>query len=194
MTEEEEQTLIKRFGGLLVHEQMHSLQRTYKTKFMALFTDHWNFKHAKVTPEKSIQLHQVSNPDAPIAEWLIPIPKDETSFYWIRTLLKEGPKVPAMGKDFVDTVFSVQERNGAFIVKRNAEGHLLSTGLSGIEFYKNSFPIQRGFDHPNEISAYMFSEYFKALVAKTKPFEAVPAEALKNSKAFVAWVNQEMKE
>jgi hypothetical protein len=194
MTDEEEQTLIKRFGGLLVHEQMHSLQRTYKSKFMALFTDHWNFKHAEVTPEKSIQLHQVSNPDAPIAEWLIPIPEDETSYYWIRTLLKEGPRVPAMGKDFVDTVFAVQERNGAFIVKRNVKGQLLSTGLSGIESYKNSFPIQRGFDHPNEISAYMFSEYFKALASKTNPFEAVSTEALKNSKAFVAWVNQEMKE
>ena len=33
MTEESELKLVTSLGGLLVHEQMHSLQRTFKSKF-----------------------------------------------------------------------------------------------------------------------------------------------------------------
>ena len=33
MTSEDEKILIEKMGGLLVHEQMHSLQRTFKSKF-----------------------------------------------------------------------------------------------------------------------------------------------------------------
>ena len=35
--------IISKLGGLLVHEQMHSLQRTFKSKFDKLYLDYWNF-------------------------------------------------------------------------------------------------------------------------------------------------------
>ena len=61
-----------------------------------------------------ITVNQVSNPDAPIAEWLISNPKDTNSFYWVRTLLKETNGIPVMGKDFTDRVFTVKNNNGKF--------------------------------------------------------------------------------
>jgi len=194
MTKEDEEKLITKLGGLLVHEQMHSLQRTFKSRFSKLYTEHWNFKHANVIADESVQLDQVSNPDAPIANWLIPDPEKNDSFYWLRTLLKKGTGIPVMGKDFIDKVFTVEKMNEQFSVKKDASGNLVYTTIEGVPFYKNSFPTSRGLDHPNEISAYMFSDYFQSLVANNKPFEDAAPEALRNTTAFVGWINNSMQE
>lgn len=194
MTEEEEEKLITKLGGLLVHEQMHSLQRTFKSKFSKLYTEHWNFKHANVIADERVQLDQVSNPDAPIAEWLIPNPEKNNSYYWLRTLLKKGTGVPVMGKDFVDKVFSIEKVNEQYSIAKDVSSNLVHTTIEGIPFYKNSFPTSRGLDHPNEISAYMFSEYFQALVTENKPFQDSTPEALKNTLAFIEWIDNSMKE
>jgi len=193
MTTEEEETLIKRFGGLIVHEQMHSLQRTYGSRFNNLYSQYWNFINANVREEKSIQIDQVSNPDAPIANWLIPNKEEKDSFFWVRTLLRKGPEIPVMGKDFIDKVFFVQKSKNVFTVRKDSAGNPISTTMEDISFYKNSFPTNNGLDHPNEISAYMFSDYFTSLVSKTKPFAKATAESLKNTNAFIDWVNTEMK-
>lgn len=194
MTSEERTTLVKRFGALLVHEQMHSLQRVYKSKFQGLFTDDWNFVQANVQPEFAIQIDQVSNPDAPIAEWLIPDKEKENSFFWVRTLLKETEGIPAMGKDFTNKVFSIQKTENAYQVKKDSDGKLISTTLSDIDYYVKSFPPNRGIDHPNEISAYLFADYFSSLVLKEKPFKDVQQEAVKYSNLFMNWIDSEMKE
>ena len=193
MTEEDEKLLIEKLGGLLVHEQMHSLQRTFASKFKKLYTQYWNFTHAKVLNDGSFKEDQVSNPDAPIAEWLIMEPNKKNTFYWIRTLLKKTSGIPVMGQDFTEKVFVVKNKNGNYSTSVSAEGSLMFTNLDNILFYKNAFPTSRGLDHPNEISAYMFSDYIKALINDVKPFENVPKEALKNVKLFVEWVVTEMK-
>ena len=68
---------------------MHSLQRTFKTKFDKLYSEKWKFVKQKVKDENEIILNQVSNPDAPLAEWLIQDPQNENKFFWLRTLLKK---------------------------------------------------------------------------------------------------------
>jgi len=193
MTPEEEKTLLKKMGALLVHEQMHSLQRTFKSKFENLYTKYWNFTKAHVLNDATIRKDQVSNPDAPIAEWLIANPKDVHLFYWVRTLLKETEGIPVMGKDFTDKVFVVKKRNGTFSTIKSEDNNLVYTNLDGIEFYKNAFPTSRGIDHPNEISAYMFSDYFKSLISKTKPFKETNGGSLKNLDLFIQWIKKEMK-
>lgn len=194
MTKEDEKKLITKLGGLLVHEQMHSLQRTFKSRFTKLYSEYWNFEHATVTADESIQVDQVSNPDAPIAEWLIPDPEKNDSYYWLRTLLKKGQGIPVMGKDFVDKVFSVEKVNSQYSVKKDSSGNLVHTTVEDIPFYKNSFPTSRGLDHPNEISAYMFSDYFQALATKSDLFKDATPEASKNTSAFVEWVKNSMRE
>jgi len=193
MTPEEEKTLLEKLGGLLVHEQMHSLQRTFKSRFKSLYTKHWNFTKAHVLNDAAIKKDQVSNPDAPIAEWLITNPQDANAFYWVRTLLKKTEGIPVMGKDFTDKVFVIQKINEKYTTVKSADNKLAYTNLDGIDFYKNAFPISRGIDHPNEISAYMFSDYFTSLVSNTKPFKETKEESLKNSDSFIKWVKKEMK-
>ncbi|WP_273566056.1 hypothetical protein [Maribacter halichondriae] len=53
--------------------------------------------------------------------------------------------------------------------------------------------MTRGLDHPNEISAYMFSDYFKSLVTGAKPFAEIAPEADYNATAFIQWIETEMK-
>ncbi|MFH6604674.1 hypothetical protein ACEZ3G_14390 [Maribacter algicola] len=193
MTPEDEQALVVKLGGLLVHEQMHSLQRTYKSRFTKLYTENWNFVRADITVDESIKVDQVSNPDAPIAEWLISNPVDKDSYYWLRTLLKKGKGIPVMGKDFVDKVFIIRKMNGNYFVQKDSLQNPNYKTVDDIPFYKNSFPTSRGLDHPNEISAYMFSDYFKALAEEKKPFSDTAPEASKNAKAFTDWIKVYMK-
>ena len=89
MDKKNEVKLVTSLGGLLVHEQMHSLQRTFKTKFDKLYSEKWKFVKQKVKVENEITRNQVSNPDAPLAEWLIQDPQNENKFFWLRTLLKK---------------------------------------------------------------------------------------------------------
>ncbi len=193
MSMEDENILIQEMGGLLVHEQMHSLQRTFKSKFENLYTNYWNFTKANVLTDTLIIKNQVSNPDAPIAEWLITNPEDTSSFYWVRTLLKETEGIPVMGKDFEDKVFIVKNTKGTYTTVKSNDNSLIQTNLEGIAFYKNSFPTSRGLDHPNEISAYMFSDYFKALASNIKTIKQGDEKSNKNLDLTIQWIQKEMK-
>lgn len=193
MTKEDEKILLQKMGGLLVHEQMHSLQRTFKSKFEDLYTNYWNFTKAHVLNDSSFRKDQVSNPDAPIAEWLIANPEEANSYYWVRTLLKETEGIPVMGRDFMDKVFVVKNINGKFSTVASKDSQLIFTNLDAIEFYKNAFPTTRGLDHPNEISAYMFSDYFSTLISNNKPLDSTNDTNLKNLDLFIQWIDKEMK-
>ncbi len=193
MTNEDLEKIMGGIGALIVHEQMHCLQRSFPDKFTRLNTEYWNFIKANIEDVPSITLNQVSNPDAPIAEWLIPNPKNKCEYYWIRTLLKEGVELPQMGKDFHDLVFKVDKENEEYKVRTNEDGIPESLSISEIPFYTQSFPVTRGIDHPNEIAAYMFADYYKALFSNKKPFKDISKSEKKNNKAFVKWMKQEMK-
>ena len=191
MSKKNEASLVTGLGGLLVHEQLHSLQRTFPSKFNRLYSNKWNFINANVNDENQIIINQVSNPDAPIAQWLIPIEEYQNKFYWVRTLLKKNIEIPIMGKHFEDLAFEVEKKEGEFYVSKT-NSVLKSKPLSEIDFYKKSFPVKRGLDHPNEISAYMFSEFFKAEFNSKQPFEKAIGIANKNAEQFMEWIKTEM--
>ena len=192
MDKESESKLILSLGGLLVHEQMHSLQRTFKSKFEKLYSKDWGFLKNKMPNEIEITRDQVSNPDAPIAEWLIPDPNLEKKFYWVRTLITKDIEIPVMGKDFEDVVFEIEKKDNTYsIVKIN--NVIASKPLSELDFYTQSFPIKRGLDHPNEISAYMFSDFFKTGYHAKNPFLKYEKTSNKNSQLFLKWIKTEMK-
>lgn len=193
MTNDDIEKIMTGIGALIVHEQMHCLQRSFPDKFEHLNTEYWNFVKANIEDVPSITLNQVSNPDAPIAEWLIPHPNSKNEYYWIRTLIKEGVVLPQMGKDFNDLVFEVIYENDEYQVKTNKDSTPISYTISHIPFYTESFPVNRGMDHPNEIAAYMFADYYKSIVLDQKPFKNVKRSSKKNCKAFIKWMKIEMK-
>ena len=192
MTEESELKLVTSLGGLLVHEQMHSLQRTFKSKFKKLYSENWNFINQQIRDDQEIVKDQVSNPDAPIAEWLIPDPEIRDRFYWIRTLITKNIEIPEMGKDFVDVAFDIfKDKENYSLIKLN--NTISSRPLSELDFYTNSFPVKRGLDHPNEISAYMFSDFFKAGYNSKSPFSKKQANSSDNYDLFLSWIKTDMK-
>ena len=192
MTEESELKLVTSLGGLLVHEQMHSLQRTFKSKFKKLYSENWNFINQQIKDDQEIVKDQVSNPDAPIAEWLIPDPEIRDKFYWIRTLITKNVEIPEMGKDFVDVAFDIfKDKENYSLIKLN--NTISSRPLSELDFYTNSFPVKRGLDHPNEISAYMFSDFFKAGYNSKSPFLEKQTNSSDNYDLFLSWIKTDMK-
>ena len=192
MTEESELKLVTSLGGLLVHEQMHSLQRTFKSKFKKLYSENWNFINQQIRDDQEIVKDQVSNPDAPIAEWLIPDPEIRDKFYWIRTLITKNVEIPEMGKDFVDVAFDIfKDKENYSLIKLN--NTISSRPLSELDFYTNSFPVKRGLDHPNEISAYMFSDFFKAGYNSKSPFLEKQTSSSDNYDLFLSWIKTDMK-
>lgn len=192
MDKESESKLILSLGGLLVHEQMHSLQRTFKSKFDKLYSKNWGFLKHKMPNEIEITRNQVSNPDAPVAEWLIPDPNLEKKFYLARTLITKDIDIPVMGKDFEDLVFEIEKKDSIYSFVR-INNVITSKPLSELDFYTRSFPVKRGLDHPNEISAYMFSDFFKTGYHSKNPFLKHEKNLNKNLELFLNWIKTEMK-
>ena len=192
MSDKSELKLVTSLGGLLVHEQMHSLQRTFKSRFDKLYSENWNFIKQQIKDDQDIIKDQVSNPDAPIAEWLIPDPKIQDKFYWIRTLITKNVEVPKMGKDFVDVAFEVTKKNEKYFIAKS-NNSIKSKPLSELDFYTNSFPVKRGLDHPNEISAYMFSDYFRKSYNLKSQFVEKATLPDNNYELFLNWIKKEMK-
>jgi len=193
MTDEQRTTLVSEIGALMVHEQTHCLERTHPSVFDDLYTNYWHFKKGNVEPIESIISLQVSNPDAPIANWLIPDSADNNTYYWVRTLLKEKKEIPVMGKDFMDVVFKVRYKDGKYRVENDKSGKPVSFPLSEFKQYVNRFPVSNGLDHPNEISAYMMAAAFKSMVKKQQPFENVNWGTKNDVEKFIDWYKNELR-
>jgi hypothetical protein len=193
MTDQQEEDLIVKLGGLLVHEQMHSLQRSYKQDFANFYAEKWGYVDAEVTPDSSIVLNQVSNPDAPVANWLIS--GDKEHLYWIRTLLKPTDTIPQMGRDFTNVVYQVEKiGEDKYELLETENGALATVEMEALASFTSSFPsvAMRGIDHPNEVSAYMMSEYFQAVFRDQEPFNEAKEESQAKIESFIDWIKDYM--
>ena len=187
MTQTDSLLVAKKFGSLLIHEQFHSLQRYYPSKFDSLYINSWQFEKAEVEVDSTILLNQLTNPDAPKPEWVFKVKKE---YYWARTLIDEKPLKPVMGRDFKDVAFTVTQDTNTFKIAKDSLNNNRVQNLSDISAYINSFPVSKGMDHPNEISAYMISEYYLSLLEKETPFSKVSDESVIFAKEFVLWLNR----
>ncbi len=97
-----------------------------------------------------------------------------------------------MGKDFVDVAFDIfKDKENYSLIKLN--NTISSRPLSELDFYTKSFPVKRGLDHPNEISAYMFSNFFKAGYNSKSPFLEKQTNSSDNYNLFLNWIKTDMK-
>ena len=186
MSEQDSILLVKKLGTLLIHEQLHSIQRKYPEKFELLYVDSWDFEKANIEADSNIVINQLINPDAPKSEWIV---NYDDVYYWIRTLIREDAKKPQMGKDFTDVVLTLEKRNNNFVVAKDSSNNLIKQKLSEFTNYTESFPVTQGLDHPNEITAYMISEYFISLLEGTTPFKNAPEKSQDFSQKYITWLN-----
>jgi hypothetical protein len=151
---------LRGLGSLFVHEQMHVLQRCYPERFAGLYQQEMGLQRAQVESAPWLTERQILNPDALRMEWIVPVgaPDQPSSYYWIRTILKGDRSIPRMGADFLDLAVSVVPRNDHFRVVTDDQGKPVFRRVEELGGYLARFPIQRGLDHPNEITAYMFGQ------------------------------------
>ena len=193
MSEGDKKVLVTRFGSIVLHEQMHVLQRVHKDKFSNLYTNYWNFIQADVDNEPIITKNKVTNPDAPITEWLIPNIDNKETYIWIRSQFKDVDGIPKMGRDFINEVYLVSKIDNKYKVLRDSENNLITKSIYEIPFHTTSYPTRSGLEHPNELSAYMFADYFISIVMGDTPFINCSKTATNNSNKFIEWINTDLK-
>jgi hypothetical protein len=180
-----EEKLIK-IGSLLLHEQMHSYQRCFPSILKKLYVNEWGFIYANRIGDFNDQKNEIHNPDAPMLNWIV---KNNGKYYLTRILFNPLSENPTMGTDFIDVVFEMKKKNDCFEYAQDTLGAYLTMNFEEFDFFTSTFPVTRGLDHPNEIAAYMFSQYFEDSVNKKKPFQNVSKLAKKNSARFCFWLS-----
>jgi hypothetical protein len=96
-----------------------------------------------------------------------------------------------MGKDFETVIFKIKLNRGNYRLRYSRKNIPRTLTMDEFEFYSEAFPVRRGIDHPNEISAYMFAEYFKALAKSRSPFADCGVDAKKNTQLFLNWIYEQ---
>lgn len=179
---------LQSMGSLLIHEQMHVLERCYPKRFAELYESVFGFVAGKVAPNSWLVENQVSNPDALSGDWLIPFQdgaagnassdnssakktdpdNDSPVQLWLpRTILRPGPGVPRLGADFLNIAVLVEDNGDGYEVVISNTGMPEQRQLSEFAPFLDRFPIRTGKDHPNEIAAYLMEQVFLADVLGT---------------------------
>lgn len=144
--------------SLLLHEQLHVLQREKPELFLPLYENVFGFKKTNVTIHPWIDERQVSNPDGADENWLVSIKEageKAPKMYWMGTILVGDKPIPTMGRDFSGIAVEVQMSNTGFEMVVDQDGLPRYRELNELPELTDRFPIRGGYDHPNEVAAYL---------------------------------------
>ena len=144
--------------GLLLHEQMHVLQRAEPERFVSLYEDVFRFRTATVALDPWIDERQVTNPDAVSDDWVAEIPNEdgEPQYFWIGTILEAERPLHRMGRDFSMVAVRLKRTDAGYeMIVRDGKPDFLPT--KELEAFTGRLPVASGYDHPNEVAAYLFT-------------------------------------
>lgn len=139
---------------LLVHEQVHVLQRAEPQRFVSLYTEVLGFRHLDPVPDHPWLLeHRATNPDAQDLGWIYRTTLG-TQALWIRPdLLLRKVDHPDLTRDVRLIGIELKETDGTFAVALDDKGRPRIQDLASIGSYRDAFPNRTENYHPNEISA-----------------------------------------
>lgn len=152
---------LRKFAPLLLHEQLHVLQRSFPERFHPLYEQVFGFRRASVQIDDWIDSRQVSNPDGTDEDWVFPTNSkaNATSNYWLGTILVGDKPIPRMGQDFLGIAVLVEQQSDeSFTMPLGDSGRPTYRRLEDCPEIMARFPIAGGHDHPNEIAAYLFAD------------------------------------
>jgi hypothetical protein len=169
---------LQRRTSLLVHEQLHVLQRFYPDRFAPLYEGTWGFQRGQVTPNTWLNKHQITNPDAPATDWITECTTDQGTrqLLWMRTLIMGTGDVPRLGRDFEAVAVHLEKNERGFYAICDPNGKPVYEPMSRYSEYVERFcsAAKRGLDHPHEIAAYAFAELFLNEYVQTEPSREEP--------------------
>ncbi|MBA3710064.1 MAG: hypothetical protein H0W83_14740 [Planctomycetes bacterium] len=152
------QKLNPQAARLLVHEQMHVLQRTDPQPFATLFTQTWGFVRLAKPPIATPALlsHQLVNPDGVDCGWAFPVTVGGvTTLHQPLVVLGSSAAVPEMPGDFAEVALELVADGSAY--RTAASGEAASMPLHELQAYATAFNPSHEMFHPNETSADLFS-------------------------------------
>jgi hypothetical protein len=145
---------------LLLHEQMHVVQRANSELFDSLYTGQWGFIRAKsIKTCPWIVEHQLINPDAVDCSWVFPIHRgDETRYIWPLCSLSDRPGPKRMAGDFSMFAFYVVPDGDGYRAECGDGGRPKYSDLLSVRDYCRVLSPSKNIYHPHEASADLFAK------------------------------------
>ena len=172
-------------GSILVHEQIHVLQRCFPRKFAGLYTEVYGLIEGTIVRDDWVEKNEIQNPDGMAGNrWVV---SNEGKFYWLKTTLSENDEPAKMPGSFQEAVLPLVKEGGVYRTVR-AEGAKTPNVIDPavLSDWKKQFPIRVGHDHPNEIFAYLFQAVLVRALAGEEPSD----DAM--TRKTMAWSRREL--
>ena len=173
-------------GTIIVHEQIHVLQRCFPRKFSGLYTGVYGLIDGKVERDEWVERNEIQNPDGLEGNrWIVDY---EGNYYWLKTILDEKDDPAMMPASFQEAIMPLRKTGGTYRViwrKGGKKPQLVDPNL--IRGWKKQFPIRAGHDHPNEIFAYLFQAELTRKIMEEEP-SGDPM-----TKKTMAWTRKELR-
>jgi len=167
-------------GKLLLHEQLHVVQRQHPERFAKMYGEYWGFKHAgSIAPADWLTDHQMLDPDAVDANWVFELKDGQRPSRWIRPMAVLAEARQSTGPTFADmqmvaVMLEPAGEDGAFRPKIAPNGNPMMDGLMNFPQFTARFAPSQSAFHPNEASADLFAHI--AVIEDILPSRA-PEEA-----------------
>ena len=164
---------IKYLGDILIHEKMHIVQRQNQQLFNKFYQQSWNFSYlSNINIPDNIESKIRSNPDGLDINWIYTNPKNKKKYLPL-SLLNSSEDLSS-----VDIVhYPIFKSNNQYYLKNS---------LKQNRDYENFFCNLSFAYHPNEISAYLFSEIMLASWNLSKIDYKCPAMLY-----YLTWLKQQ---
>ncbi len=137
---------------LLLHEQLHVVQRRHPDLFRTLYTDVWGF--APMDPPVAdawLRQHELHNPDG-TDYWVFPLgASDEQRWIWPTLILDPATR------DTRIVAFEIDRDRSRFRIRSSEDGKPLFADVRDVKSFSGRFPFGRDPYHPNEVAAEAFS-------------------------------------
>ncbi|HSU65640.1 MAG TPA: hypothetical protein VLJ39_02105 [Tepidisphaeraceae bacterium] len=156
-----EWTALVRGATILLHEQLHVVQREHPRDMAKLYTEFWKFKHADaVTGCDWLTQHQIVNPDGVDVRWVYPLKQDDkTRWIWPLIILdKDADPEKATFADMRMVAVDVDpDGANSFKARVDPDGRPIMQSLNDVAEYASAFPATQEDFHPNEAAANLFA-------------------------------------
>lgn len=145
-------------GGVLLHEQLHVVQRSHPARMERFYRETWNFLRPETIERGAwLERHQVVNPDGVDTRWVYPFESDgETRWIQPNVILSRGEGPKKMPGDLQMVAIELEQTGTGFAVKQGDDGLPVFESLFFCKPYLAAFPGTYTSYHPNETMADVF--------------------------------------
>jgi hypothetical protein len=146
---------LARAARLLIHEQLHVLQRREPARFDSLYAEVYGFERvAPIALPAALRAQQVSNPDAQSCCWVYPLQEGAGQRYLLPLLtFAERDGIARMPRDFRQLAVEVERVDRRVQLRHDAHGTARVADLRLYSDYTAAFPMTPLVFHPHEIAA-----------------------------------------